>query len=179
MLEAAGDSAYEAVLDDMGFANMNKNREDIPWRVAARVFSIMDSIARENGIDVKNVHTRPMQGDSVYERLNGHFLKKDGPEDEWVWLAEYVIRMLDDDYWSLKIEFNLGTTKRGGDWVSLIRSYSMFRCDDIRGIEAAMSDIIKIATTKSREIISAFTELSDTFHHRAYRAERAGGGLLS
>jgi hypothetical protein len=167
VLEAAQPREYQVIYHDSDYGKMNKNREDIPWRVAARVFSIMESIARENGIEVKNMTSRPMQGDFVYEGLNGHFRKKGGANDEWMWWAEYVILMLDDDYWSLRIEFNLGKTERNGGWVrghpAFGRRYSMFRCDDIRGIEAAVSDTIGMATAKSGEIFSAFTGLSDIF----------------
>lgn len=181
MLEAAQPRDYKRIEDAEEFFRMLKRREQIPWKVRDRILAAATAIARES--DTENScswggRCRITYGDfddhNDIRQLGVTFTRSGGPGDSLQWRADCSIFSHDDDYWSISIEQSIKVNREvalaappsrrpfSGP-VDLIQGISMFLCDDVRGLEAALRDTVSASSAKSGQVMAGIVELLGMF----------------
>jgi hypothetical protein len=137
--------------------------EDIPWKVAAKVFAMMKEVASTNGIEVENNISHPMQGNFTFDKLTGVFRVARKPGYPWMWYLEYKIWLVEDDWWLINMEYTMCVDGQLGKTFNPIVDQRYFRCDDLTGLQGAVSDTITLVTTESAGVFKYMERLKDVF----------------
>jgi hypothetical protein len=169
MLEAAQPRDYKRI-DAEEYYRMLKRREQIPWKVRDRILAAATAIARESDTEIT---CGDFDDHNDIRQLGVTFTRSGGPGDSLQWRADCSILSHDDDYWSISIEQSIKvkaliygnppSRRPFSGPVDLIQGFSMFLCDDVRGLEAALRDTVSASSAKSGQVMSGMVELLGMF----------------